>query len=116
MAAKKVAILIKRSPGEQEVIKEALRMAVGLTLRDNEVNIFFINKGCKGGSKIFLEEIGAPDIKRHITTLFELGQTIAIEDETMECHSELDYQGQLIKLKQEDILSYMTLCNVTIVV
>jgi predicted peroxiredoxin len=116
MVQKRVAIIIKCPPNKKEIVKEGLRMAVGLTLRDNEINIFFINKGGKGAAKISLKELGDSDIKRHINTLIELGQTIAIEDETIESPCEFDYTGSFIKLKQEVIFSYMTLCNVTIVV
>ncbi|MEE9611472.1 MAG: DsrE family protein [Desulfatiglandales bacterium] len=116
MTAKKVGVLIRRSPLREAEAAEALRMAVGLTLRDNDMYVFFVDEALETFSQRDSHDIAPGDINRHIDTLIEFDQTIVMEKESMEDLGDFNPPDSLASWTRESIVRFLGECDFAIVV
>ena len=116
MSGKRVGVLIQHSPLIESKAVEALRMAVGLILRDNDVYVLLVGEALE----VFSQKAsrGAPkgDVHRHLDTLIEFGQQIVAEKESIEGTEGLILPGHLQIWTREGILHFLSECDATIVV
>ena len=116
MSAKRVGVLIRQHPLREPKAAEALRMAVGLTLRVPDVSVFFVGDAVRTFSNAVVCEWERSAIGRHLRALIELGQTIVFEKESLD---DLDDFEQPIPVKcwpRARIARFLAEYEVTIVI
>jgi sulfur relay (sulfurtransferase) DsrF/TusC family protein len=116
MAGKRVGVLIRRSPLKQVEAAEALRMALGLTLRDDDIYVFLVDDALEIFLKTDLQNSVREDVYRPIETLIELKQTVIMEKESVERSEDLDYPDAFESWARDKIMRFLAECDVTIVV
>ena len=80
-----VVILVHKTPFNTLRNSEGLRMAVGLTLEeDNKVTVIFVKDGVYLISSVAPERIKSGAVKKHIEALRLLGHRLVAERESME--------------------------------
>ena len=95
---------------------EALRMALGLTLRDDDIYVFLVDDALEIFSRSDLQNRVHGDTSRHIETLIELKQTVIMEKESIESSDDLDYPDAFEPWTRDRINRFLAECDVTIVV
>jgi len=91
-------------------------MALGLTLRDNDTFVFFVDESLETFYKRNSHEIDHADINRHIDTLIELDQTIVIEKESMARFYDFDHPDSFALWTRDSIIRFLAECDFAIVV
>lgn len=82
---KKVLVLVKRPPFGSEHAGEALRLAVGLTLADNnEITVALVGDGVGLLRELDPSAIAALEVKKHLDALQMLGVKLVAEAESLE--------------------------------
>lgn len=80
---KKVAIIIRRPPLGTVRASEALRVAVGQTLSDNDVVVAFTDDGVWAATPLKPEMIRGPELKKHIEALRMLGHRLVADEDAL---------------------------------
>ncbi len=83
-AKKPVAVVIRRSPLNSVLAAEGLRQAVGLTLAENQVNVYLLGEGAWLAVPLAPQVVGGEPIAKHLDALSMLGARIAVEAESLE--------------------------------
>lgn len=77
MGRKTISVVITRPPkGPDETVSEAVRAALGLTLRDHEVQLIFLGPGARtlaGGAE------AKGQFAKHLAAFAELGHLVVVE-------------------------------------
>ncbi|MBI2875264.1 MAG: DsrE family protein [Candidatus Tectomicrobia bacterium] len=81
---KRISILIRKTPFNTARNSEALRMGLGLTLRDDRVQLLFVEDGVYSLIEAHPELIGSPGLRRHLETLQELDCPLIAEKESLD--------------------------------
>jgi sulfur relay (sulfurtransferase) DsrF/TusC family protein len=66
---KKVAIVVRSSPFNTIRFAEALRIGIGQTLADNQVDLFLVGEGAWNALAIQPSRIGRPDVSESLALL-----------------------------------------------
>lgn len=98
---KRVTTVIRQSPFNSLMTAEALRMSLGLTLADNEVKVVFVEEAVYLLEALATEEMGYPDLKRHVETLKEMGCELIAEKESLQERG-LGGQSDLVDIRDRD--------------
>ncbi len=80
---KSVTTVIRRSPFNSAMASEALRMSLGLVLKEIRVRVVFAEDGVYLLGDCAPETIEGPEVKRHIETLQEFGCELIAEQESL---------------------------------
>ncbi len=91
-------------------------MALGMTLRDNNMYVFFVDQALEVFSRMNSEEIDTGAINRHIDTLIELDQTLVMEKESMENLGDFDHRDSFASWTRDSIIRFLGECDFAIVV
>ena len=86
-------------------------MGVGLTLRDIEVYVFFLEEGVEALIKRTEELTEEPDFLKHLTTLVELKQTLVMGSDSADPIKDLDLIVETETWKKESIFQFIAQCN-----
>lgn len=81
---KTISVLLRKVPLDTVRNAEALRMSLGLTLRDDRVQVIFLEDGVYTLLNTSPEAIGAPPMARHLETLQGLDCPLVVEKESLE--------------------------------
>ena len=111
MKNKKIAIIIRKSPFHDVRAAEAMRIGVGLTLRDIGVYVFFLEEGIEAlikGTEGLTEE---PDFLKHLTTLVELKQTLVMGSESVDSIKDLHLIVKPETWEKASIFQFITHCS-----
>lgn len=84
MAEKKVAVLVRHSPLNNNRDSEALRMSVGLTMAENSITVYLLDAAAWLAVPLAEQAIGAEVIKKHIDALLMLKAQVVVEAESLE--------------------------------
>ena len=76
-------MIIRKSPLNSWRNSEGLRMSVGLTLRENTMQVIFAGDGVYTLIAKNPEVVGSPQVKKHIETLRMLGPKLIAEKESL---------------------------------
>jgi len=79
-----ISVLLRKSPFNTLRNAEALRMSLGLTLREDRVQVFFLEDSVYLLLKTAPERIKTAAIDRHIETLLEVEGRLIAERESLE--------------------------------
>ena len=101
--AKKVLILIRRSPFSDIIASEALRMSIGLTLTDNEITVVFQEDAVSMLTAVIYNSDRYADIKRHIETLGELNCKLIMEKQASNKVGEINKEIDVIISSRTEI-------------
>jgi sulfur relay (sulfurtransferase) DsrF/TusC family protein len=116
MNNKKISVLIRKSPYHEFKAIEAMRMSVGLTLRDIKVFLVFIEDGLDALLEDSLERAEDADIRKHLEMFIELGQTLVVERESMEASGNLSVTFDPVIWDRDAILLFPTQCDGVVIV
>lgn len=81
---RKVAVVIRGSPLNSTKNGEALRMALSLTLKENQVSVFFLEDGAYTLLPISSQAVGFWDFRQFLDSLKELSVPLIVEKEAVE--------------------------------
>jgi tRNA 2-thiouridine synthesizing protein C len=81
---KMISVILRKAPFRTVKNTEALRMSLGLTLRDDKVQVIFLEDGVYTLLKTSPEAIDSPSLARHIETLQGLDSLFIAELESLE--------------------------------
>ena len=117
MAEKKIGLIIRKSPYTSLEAVEAMRMGVGLTIRNIEVYVFLLEDGLKALEKIGAEKKSAEFIfKKHLETLNELGQTLVAESRPEKIDEEFYRKLNPDIWSRDRIFNFIARCDGVVVV
>ncbi len=94
------AVLVRTAPGPDGRAAEALRMAVGLTLRGAQVRVFFLDEG--------VHALTAPS--RHLTTLHALGHALVVDEDAL-CRRGLSLAHPARRARRGDLAAALAACD-----
>lgn len=99
---KRVAVIIRRSPFNSVVASEALRMSVGLTLKDNKISVILLDDGIYLLTDLKPELIESQEIEKHIETLLSLGMDIIADEDSVSKRgvNRFKYEGRVLPTKE----------------
>ena len=81
---KTTTVIISQPPLGTLRVAEALRMSVGLTLRDDAVQVLFVGDGVYALLQTAPEKVAMPDYIKHMETIKQLGHRIFAERQSLE--------------------------------
>jgi len=108
---KKIAVIIRSTPFNTHRISEALRMAVGLTLADNEVMVIFAEGGIHALTDTKTHLINSPSLEKSLSTLKELNCPLIAEKESIEGRELGELKYEVSMKKREEIAEIISLCH-----
>ncbi len=116
MSNKKLGIIIRNSPYDNLKVVEAMRLGVGLTLRDIQVYLFFLEDGLIALKEVSMDRDNEPVFVKHLKTLVELGQTLVAEHESIGANENLSKTLDPGLWKRDAIFMFLTQCDGAVVV
>ena len=99
---KKVVFVIQTTPFNTIVLSEAMRMAVGMTVHDNKVNILFIGDGAWNALKLAPHIIGRPDMHESMELFSACGVGVFADDASLRERDISEYDGYIEKISRKD--------------
>ena len=81
---KKITVIVRNFPFNTRRNAEALRMSVGLTLREDKVTVIFMDDGVYTATSIKPERINFPPMDREFGALRMLKSTLLADKPSME--------------------------------
>jgi sulfur relay (sulfurtransferase) DsrF/TusC family protein len=81
---KKITVIVKNLPLNTRRNAEALRMSVGLTLREDKVTVVFMDDGVYSAAPAVPELIGAPTLKKEFEALTMMKCTMLADNPSLE--------------------------------
>lgn len=116
MNNKKISVLIQKSPYQDLKAVEAMRMSVGLTLRDIEVYLFFLEDGLDALIEDYLERAEEEGFRKHLEMFIELGQTLVVETESIEASGNLSMAFDPMIWNRDTIISFVAQSDGVVIV
>lgn len=116
MNNKKISVLIQKSPYQDLKAVEAMRMSVGLTLRDIEVYLFFLEDGLDALIENYLERAEEEGFRKHLEMFIELGQTLVVETESIEASGNLAIAFDPMIWNRDTIISFVAQSDGVVIV
>lgn len=107
---KKVVVVIRGSPLNSTKNGEALRMALGLTLKENQVSVFFLEEGVYTLLPISSQAVGFYDFRQFLDTLKELSVPLIAEKEAVEERSLTGLGAEFKLLPRQEIFNQLAQC------
>lgn len=115
-ARKKIGVVIASTAWDRTKVIEGARMAVGLTLRNPDVALFFLSPNGGASASPAGPEAGWEALERHLEAFHDLGCSIIVEKGLENCfHGCKGLEGVKFVDRQE-ILSLIRKCHVTVIV
>ncbi|MDW8367271.1 MAG: DsrE family protein [Abditibacteriales bacterium] len=81
---KRITVVVRKSPFNSVRNAEALRMSVGMTLGDHTVQVVFMGDGVYTLLPVQPQEVGMPEVGKHLETLRMLRARLVVEKEAAE--------------------------------
>ena len=78
---KKIAVIIRRTPFNTIRNIEGLRMAVGVTLRDDSVTVIFMDEGVRHAGQLHSGIVGAKDTSEEIEMLKMIAHSLVADED-----------------------------------
>ncbi len=109
-------IVIRKSPYHDLRAEEALRLGLGLTLRDIEVNVVFLGEGVEAFHKVSPQSPVPAPFRKHLETLAEIGQTLIVERGSLEAAGNLFETPVPLMWEKEAVLRLIAECGGAVIV
>lgn len=111
---KHIVVLVHRSPLNTLYNAEALRMSVGLTLRDDEVTVIFIGDGCWNATDLHPEMIDSPGITKELEMLTMLNHSIYADEASLQERGITRLNKHIMPVPRETTLSLIEKADIVI--
>ena len=112
---KKVAIIIRRPPLGTVRASEALRVAVGQTLSDNDVTVTFTDDGVWAATPLKPEMIRGPELKKHIEALKMLGHHLMADEDSLRARGLPPVMEGIEVKKRQELFEIITQADAVLV-
>lgn len=109
---KDITFIIRATPFNTIALSEAMRMAVGLTLHDNRVNILLTGDGAwavpalseaKNALKLAPHIIGRPDIYESLEHFSACGVKVFVDEASLMERGISGHEGHIEKISRRDV-------------
>ncbi len=111
---KKITVIVKNLPLNTRRNAEALRMSVGLTLRDDRVTVIFIDDGVYSATHLKPELIKFPTLKQEFGALSMLNCAMLADQPSLEKRGIEDIQKNIKSAGRDDIVKTITEADIVI--
>lgn len=111
MSDKKFGILIRNSPYNNLRVVEAMRLGLGLTTRDIQVHLFFLEAGLIALKEAFSDQEDEPIFLKHLKMLAELEQTLVAEADSVAGDENSSKTLGIVQWKRSDVFMFLTQCD-----
>jgi len=105
---KKIAVIVRNLPLNTRRNAEALRMSVGLTLREDKVTVIFLDDGIYSASPLKPELVNLKPLQKEFEALSMLKCTLLADRPSMEKRGIHDLLPNVIAAKREEIVRTIT--------
>jgi predicted peroxiredoxin len=113
-ARKTVAVVIACSPWEDYRASEAMRMALGLTLRNPEVHLFLLERGVTDLERRQAEGVSGADFVRHLMSFLELGCPVIAEEEALNTVAGFALDDRIRIWRRDAIVRFVSRCQAVV--
>ena len=110
---KKVIFVIQTTPFNTIVLSEAMRMAVGMTVHDNRVNILLTGDGAWNALRLVPNIIGRPDMHESMELFSACGVGVFADEVSLKERGISEYNGHIEKISRKD--AYDLIVNADVV-
>src|SRR4030066_402560 len=111
---KKISVIIRNLPFNTRKNAEALRMSVGLTLREDKVTVIFMDDGVYSAAPANPELIGAPTLKKEFEALPMMKCTMLANKPSMEKRGVIKLVSNVKAVERDEIVRPITVSDVVI--
>ena len=111
---KKITVIVRNLPLNTRRNAEALRMSVGLTLRDDKVSVIFIDDGVYSATQLKPELIKFPNLKQEFGALSMLNCTMLADRLSLEKRGIIDLQKNIKSVGQNIIVKTIAEADIVI--
>ena len=110
---KNIILVIRTTPFNTIALTEAMRMAVGLTVSDNRVNILLLGDGVWNALNLAPHMIGRPDIYESIELFSACGVRVFADEVSLKERDISEHEGHIEKIGRKD--AYDLIINADVV-
>ena len=111
---KKISIIVRNLPLNTRRNAEALRMSVGLTLREDKVTVIFMDDGIYSATHIKPELLNFAPLAREFEALSMLKCTLMADKPSMEMRGVKDVLPKVKPTEREEIVRTITESDIVI--
>jgi sulfur relay (sulfurtransferase) DsrF/TusC family protein len=111
---KHIVVIVRRSPLNTLTNAEALRMSVGLTLRDDKVTVIFLSDAVWNAANLHPDMINTQDIAREIEMLAMLNHDIYVDEASLKERNIEEVNNHITVIPREKTISLLEEADVVI--
>lgn len=111
---KKITVIVRKLPLNTRRNAEALRMSVGLTLRDDKVTVIFMDDGVYSAVPAVPELIGAPTLKKEFEALSMMKCTMLADKRSMDKRGIKNPVPNVMAVERDEIVRTITGSDIVI--
>ena len=111
---KKITVIVRNLPLNTRRNSEALRMSVGLTLREDKVTVVFIDDGVYSATLAKPELIGAPTLKKEFEALKMMKCTMLADNPSLEKRGIKKLVPNVMVVERDEIVRTITGSDIVI--
>ncbi len=111
---KKITVIVRNLPLNTRRNAEALRMSVGLTLREDKVTVIFIDDGIYSATHINPEIINFQSLKKEFEALSMLQCSLMADRPSLEKREITNLLANVEAVEREDIVRTITYSDIVI--
>ena len=111
---KNITVIVRNLPFNTRRNAEALRMSVGLTLREDKVTVIFMDDGVYSATQVKPELIGAPTLKKEFEALPMMKCTMLADRQSMEKRGIKNPVPNVMAVERDEIVRTITGSDIVI--
>ena len=111
---KKITVIVRNLPFNTRRNAEALRMSVGLTLREDKVTVIFMDDGIFSAIRLKPEKINFPSLDREFGALKMMKCTLLADKPSMDKREVKNLIDDIITADREEIVRIMNESDIII--
>jgi len=108
---RRIGVLVRGNPAASLEAKEAIRLCVGLLLRNSDVHLFLSGESLKPFESGEGESDREPEFLRHLRAFVEMGYTVVVEREALEALKGFASPLEVRVWSREEIIDFLTQCH-----
>jgi hypothetical protein len=113
---KRIGVLVGESPIRSTRAKEAIRLSVGLTLRNPDVHLFLVGEGLDGLQGGGEEQGQGPEFRKHLDAYLDMGCHLVLEGGAAASQRGLPGDLGAETWSREEIYGFLTQCDEAVIV
>lgn len=111
---KKITVVVRNLPLNTRRNTEALRMSVGLTLRDDKVTIIFIDDGVYSATSLKPELINSKSPDKEFEVLSMFGCPLLVDKASLDSRNVKELRKEVVVTGREEIVNTITESDIVI--